>query len=74
MLPVASAYLQEVQLSDADFREWVRLDTFDMYSPAHDHPQRFAKVAGWLAEAGFQVDPRHPHGGISITARRPSEA
>jgi len=45
-----------------------------MYSPAHDHPQRFAKVAGWLAEAGFQVDPRHPHGGISITARRPSEA
>ena len=71
LLPVASAYLQEVPLSDEEFREWVRLDTFDMYSPAHDHPQIFSTVARWLTEAGFEVDPRHPHGGISITARRP---
>ena len=71
LLPVASAYLQEVPLNDHDFREWVRLDTFDMYSPAHDHPQKFNAVAQWLREAGFIVDPRHPHGGISLTARRP---
>ena len=71
MLPVASAHLQGVPLSDQKFREWVRLDTFDMYSPAHDHPQIFSTVARWLTEAGFDVDPRHPHGGISITARRP---
>jgi 2-polyprenyl-3-methyl-5-hydroxy-6-metoxy-1,4-benzoquinol methylase len=70
MLPVASAYLQDVPLSDKDFREWVRLDTFDMYSPAHDHPQKFPVVAGWLREAGFTEIKRHPHGGISITARR----
>jgi 2-polyprenyl-3-methyl-5-hydroxy-6-metoxy-1,4-benzoquinol methylase len=71
LLPVSSAHLQEVPLSDEDFREWVRLDTFDMYSPAHDHPQKFETVERWLTEAGFEVDSRHPHGGISITARRP---
>lgn len=71
MLPVASAYLQEVPLNDEDFREWVRLDTFDMYSPAHDHPQKFSTVASWLQEAGFTDVRRHPHGGISITARLP---
>lgn len=72
VLPVASAYLQDVPLSDEDFREWVRLDTFDMYSPAHDHPQKFPTVAAWLREAGFTDIQRHPHGGISITARRPA--
>ena len=72
LLPVASAYLQDVPLSDEDFREWVRLDTFDMYSPAHDHPQKFPTVANWLREAGFTDIQRHPHGGISITARRPA--
>lgn len=72
MLPVASAYLQDVPLSDEDFREWVRLDTFDMYSPVHDHPQKFSTVASWLHEAGFTDIRRHPHGGISITARRPA--
>lgn len=71
MLPVACAYLQEVPLSDDDFREWVRLDTFDMYSPAHDHPQKCPVVARWLREAGFEKIQRHPHGGISITGRRP---
>jgi 2-polyprenyl-3-methyl-5-hydroxy-6-metoxy-1,4-benzoquinol methylase len=70
MLPVSCAHLHSVPLSDAHFREWVRLDTLDMYSPAHDHPQTFARVKAWLEESSFHVDPRHPHGGISITARR----
>lgn len=70
MLPVASAHLQGVPLREDDFREWVRLDTIDMYSPAHDHPQTFAGVKQWLEDAGFEVDRRHPHGGISITGRR----
>lgn len=72
LLPVASAYLQDVPLSDEDFREWVRLDTFDMYSPAHDHPQTFSTVASWLREAGFTDIKRRSHGGISVTARRPA--
>lgn len=70
MLPAASTHLQGVPLSDEDFREWVRLDTFDMYAPAHDHPQTFSRVASWLESAGFKVDPRHPHGAISITGTR----
>ena len=72
LLPVASAYLQEVPLSDRDFREWVRLDTFDMYSPAHDHPQKFSAVAAWLVKGGFVDIRRQSHGGISISARRPA--
>ena len=34
-------------------REWATLDTFDMYSPAHDHPRSIHQVRGWFAEAGF---------------------
>jgi 2-polyprenyl-3-methyl-5-hydroxy-6-metoxy-1,4-benzoquinol methylase len=70
MLPVSCAHLHGVPLNESDFREWVMLDTLDMYSPAHDHPQTFAGVKEWLKDAGFKVDPRHPHGGISITAKR----
>ncbi|NUN94050.1 MAG: methyltransferase domain-containing protein [Verrucomicrobiae bacterium] len=73
MLPVSCAHLQSIPLSETDFQEWVRLDTFDMYSPAHDHPQTFRRVRGWLVDAGFRPDPRHPHGGISITATRLGE-
>lgn len=74
MLPVASAYLQEVPLNDEDFREWVRLDTFDMYSPAHDHPLTYSKVLKWLKEEGFHSIEKHPHRGISITATRLNES
>lgn len=70
MLPVSSAHLRSVPLSEIHFREWVRLDTLDMYSPVHDHPQTFSGVKTWLEAADFRVEPRHPHGGISITARR----
>jgi 2-polyprenyl-3-methyl-5-hydroxy-6-metoxy-1,4-benzoquinol methylase/uncharacterized protein YbaR (Trm112 family) len=70
ILPVSCAHLHSVPLSEAHFREWVRLDTLDMYSPAHDHPQTFPEVKAWLEESNFSVDPRHPHGGISITGRR----
>ncbi len=69
LLPVASAHLQQVPLPQRrDFREWVRLDTFDMYSAQYDKPQRFATVKRWLESAGCKVGPRHPHGAISITA------
>jgi hypothetical protein len=70
LLPVACAHLDTVRLSPADFRECVRLDTFDMYSPAHDKPLRFSTVAKWLKGAGCDVDPRHPHGAVSITCSK----
>jgi SAM-dependent methyltransferase len=34
-------------------REWAILDTFDMYSPSHDHPQSLETVNRWFREAGF---------------------
>ena len=34
-------------------REWAVLDTFDMYSPEHDHPQSIATVRRWFSEAYF---------------------
>ncbi len=36
-------------------REWLVLDTFDMFSPAHDHPQRVATVARMFERAGARV-------------------
>ena len=35
-------------------REWVILDTFDMFSPEYDHPQRLSTVKGWFEEFGMQ--------------------
>ena len=35
-------------------RQWAILDTFDMYSPAHDHPQSLATVRSWFERAGFE--------------------
>ena len=34
-------------------RQWAVLDTFDMYSPAHDHPQSAATLRHWFESAGF---------------------
>lgn len=70
LLPVASAHLHDVPLSEHDFRAWVLLDTFDMYAPAYDKPQRFQTVAKALQEAGFVDIRRQPHGAVSVTARR----
>ena len=69
-LPVSCAHLQSVPLSPSDFRSWVFLDTFDMYTPAHDHPQRFGRVARILTEEGFTDIRRMPHGGVAIRASR----
>ena len=70
MLPVASAHLQDIPLTNEDFKSWIVLDTFDMYSPAYDQPQTFTKVAQLLTSENFSGIVRHPHGGISITATR----
>jgi SAM-dependent methyltransferase len=36
-------------------REWSLLDTFDMYSPEYDQPQRIATVARWFEQHGAEV-------------------
>lgn len=42
-------------LSPEKRREWVILDTFDMFSPEHDHPQRIARVAEMFERHGADV-------------------
>jgi len=56
-------------------RQWAILDTFDMYSPAHDHPQSVATVRRWFAEAGFvNVDVRQGPNGVVGKGMRPVAA
>jgi SAM-dependent methyltransferase len=43
----------QLKLSPELNKEWAILDTFDMYSPAHDRPQRMSTVKRWFFSAGF---------------------
>jgi hypothetical protein len=42
-------------LTRQQLKEWVILDTFDMFSPEHDHPQKVNTVKGWFEEFGMKV-------------------
>jgi len=42
-------------LTKAQVREWTILDTFDQYSPEHDHPQRIADVVKMFERYGVKV-------------------
>ena len=42
-------------LSKEELREWVVLDTFDMFSPAYDNPQKINTVKKWMEECGVNV-------------------
>lgn len=56
--------------------EWSILDTFDMLSPAHDHPQTIGTVRSWFDDAGF-VDvrvERGPNGIVGCGHMPPGEA
>src|SRR4051812_20840866 len=60
-------------LSPALNREWAVLDTFDMYSPAHDHPQTVDTVRRWYEEAGFvSVSVGYGPNGVIARGRRPA--
>lgn len=41
-------------LDDETNKQWAILDTFDMYSPAHDHPQSERTVIEWFKEIDFE--------------------
>jgi hypothetical protein len=60
-------------LSPALNRDWAVLDTFDMYAPAHDHPQTLRTVRQWYGDAGF-VDVHVGYGpnGVVGRGRRPT--
>ncbi|WP_299453614.1 class I SAM-dependent methyltransferase [uncultured Microscilla sp.] len=43
-------------LTKEQLKEWVILDTFDMFSPEYDQPQRVETVRQWFEEFGIEVD------------------
>jgi uncharacterized protein YbaR (Trm112 family)/ubiquinone/menaquinone biosynthesis C-methylase UbiE len=51
LVPVAN-YEGVHPLDERQVYEWAVLDTFDMFAPAHDHPQEPATLRRWLTEAG----------------------
>jgi SAM-dependent methyltransferase len=55
LLPVVDLRTLPSGLSPRELREWAVLDTFDMLSPAHDHPQRIATVADMFRRSGAEV-------------------
>lgn len=71
LLPIVE--YDHLGLSSALNREWAILDTFDMYSPAHDHPQSVNTVRRWYDEAGFvSVSVAYGPNGIIARGRRPA--
>jgi uncharacterized protein YbaR (Trm112 family)/ubiquinone/menaquinone biosynthesis C-methylase UbiE len=53
MIPVAN-YEGVFPLTMEQLKEWAVLDTFDMLSPLHDHPQSSSTLKKWFEEAGLQ--------------------
>lgn len=54
-------------------RDWAVLDTFDMYSPVHDHPRTQDEVRGWFARAGLtDVHVGYGPNGVIARGRAPS--
>ena len=55
-LPIADLrYILPKSLSPQSAREWAVLDTFDMFSPEYDQPQRLERVAEMMRRGGATV-------------------
>lgn len=59
-------------LPDGLNRDWAILDTFDMYSPAHDHPKSVDQIRRWFEECGFEgIEVRKGSNGVVGTGNKP---
>jgi SAM-dependent methyltransferase len=54
-LPLIDLRIYPRELAPNELREWAILDTFDMLSPAHDHPQRISAVSQMFDRHGADV-------------------
>ncbi|MET3908976.1 SAM-dependent methyltransferase [Bradyrhizobium sp. S3.3.6] len=73
VLPIV--HYPELGLSPELSLRWAILDTFDMYSPAHDHPQTIAAVGSWFKKVEFtDVTVEFGPNGIIGRGRRPASA
>ena len=52
-------------LEGAVLKEWAYLNSYDMFSPIHDHPQTLESVRAWFRESGFRdYDVHYGYNGI----------
>lgn len=70
LVPVVN-YEGFYSLSESQLREWAVLDTFDMLSPEHDHPQTAATLRRWLNEGNLQDIEVFRHGFLVGRGRKP---
>lgn len=54
-LPIPDLAIMPKELTPAQLKEWVVLDTFDMLSPEYDNPQRLRTVARMFKRSGADV-------------------
>ncbi len=56
-IPIIDIYgtLPYQSLTKAELKEWAILDTFDQYSPQHDHPQKLSTVTQWVKNNGLKI-------------------
>ncbi|MEW5982057.1 MAG: methyltransferase domain-containing protein [Acidobacteriota bacterium] len=69
VVPVAN-YVDNPELSWRQRYRWAILDTFDMFAPAYDRPQREEDVAGTLADAGIDDIRRLPNAGLNLVGTK----
>jgi hypothetical protein len=70
-VPVAN-YEGVYPLAPSQLREWAVLDTFDMFAPAHDHPQSAEDLQRWFREAGLAAVEVERLGFLVGRGRRPT--
>ncbi len=62
-------------LKNADsktLKEWAILDTYDMLSPAHDHPASLKEFTDWHKEANLiNIDAHYGYNGVEARAEKP---
>ena len=54
-IPIVDIYgtLPYKNLNEQELREWCILDTFDMFSPEYDQPQKLGTVVNWFKKYGM---------------------
>ncbi|HLF17609.1 MAG TPA: class I SAM-dependent methyltransferase [Candidatus Omnitrophota bacterium] len=58
-------------LEERMLKEWMYLDTFDMFSPRYDYPKTVKEVQQWFKEAGLKdVEVGEGYNGIEARGRR----
>lgn len=69
VIPVAN-YVDQKDLTIAQRYQWALLDTFDMFSPAYDHPQTESEVESALAAGGIADIKRLRNPGVNLVGAR----